>query len=271
MPKVTSADGTEIAYDRAGTGPALVLVGGALTSRAFGVNVALAKCLTDQFTVYSYDRRGRGDSGDTKPYSAQREIEDLEAVIDAAGGHVLLYGSSSGGMLALDAAAALPGKVEKLVVYEAPCVVDDTRPPVPDDAPAICTALLGQGKGGEVARRFLADYSQVPAPFVLIMRALPVWRKLAAAASTVPYDLTLMAGTQQGKPLPAGRWATIGCPALVIAGGKSPAWLKNAQLALRDAVPGLEHQILPGQTHVVKGKVLAPMLAQWLADVRAKA
>ena len=217
--------------------------------------------LTSQFTVYSYDRRGRGD---TTPYSAKREIEDLEAVIDAADGHAMLYGSSSGGMLALEAACALPGKVDKLAVYESPCVVDDTRPPVPSDAPAICTTLLEQGKGSEVARRFLADYSQVPLPFVMIMRALPVWRRLAAAASTVPYDLTVMSGTQQGKPLPAGRWSSLTAPTLVIAGGKSPAWLKNAQLALASALPRAEHTVLPGQTHVVKGKVLAPMLAEWL-------
>ena len=135
MKHVASKDGTTIAYERAGGGPALVLVGGALTSRTFGVSLSLARHLASFFTVVSYDRGGRGDRGDAPPYAAQREIEDIEAVIDAAGGHAYRYGISSGAVLALEAACTLPGKVDRLVLYDAACVVDDTRPPVPDDAP----------------------------------------------------------------------------------------------------------------------------------------
>jgi len=268
MTHVTSKDGTTIAYDRAGSGPPLVLVGGALTSRTFGVNVSLARHLADRFAVFSYDRRGRGDSSDTTPYAVQREIEDVEAVIDAAGGHACLYGISSGAVLALEAACALPGKVDKLALYEAPCVVDDTRPPVPADAPALAARLVADSRRGAAVRLFLADYSQVPAVFVALMRVLPAWRKLTAVAHTLPYDLAVIAGLQQGKPLPAGRWGALNVPVLVMTGGKSPAWLKNAQLALRDTLTGADYLTLDGQTHVVQGKALAPVLAEYFTAGR---
>src|SRR5262249_32465298 len=123
MKTVTSEDGTTIAYDQTGNGPPLVLVDGALNSRAFGLNRPLAAILADRFTVITYDRRGRGDSGDTQPYAAQREIEDLAAVIDATGGPAHVYGISSGAGLALETACAVPAHVAKLALYEAPFVV----------------------------------------------------------------------------------------------------------------------------------------------------
>src|SRR5215471_1209412 len=145
MQTVTSKDGTAIAYDQAGHGPPLVLVDGALNSRAFGLNGPLAKILASRFTVVTYDRRGRGDSGDTPPYTAQREIEDLEAVIDAAGGPAYVYGISSGAGLALETACAVPAKVARLALYEPSFVVDDTRPPVPADAIGQVNGLLARG------------------------------------------------------------------------------------------------------------------------------
>src|SRR5579872_859524 len=227
MGYIMSRDGTRIRYESAGTGPPVVLVGGALTSRTFGVNVSLAKNLASQFTVYSYDRRGRGDSGDNPPYEVRKEIEDIEAVIAAAGGHACLYGISSGAILALEAACALPRMVNKLALYEPSCIVDGTRPPVPADAADVVARLVGSGQRGAVVRLFLADYSQVPPAFVAMLRLMPPWRQLKAVAHTVRYDLAIMAGLQQGKPLPAGRWTGLRAPVLVIAGGKSPAWLKN--------------------------------------------
>lgn len=264
MNTVTSHDGTAIAYDQAGSGPPLVLVGGALTSRTLGVNVPLAKVLAGRFRVFCYDRRGRGDSGDTPPYAVQREIEDIAAVIGAAGGHAYLYGISSGAVLALEAACALPGKVDKLALYEAPFVVDATRPPVPEDASDKAAALVASGRRGAAVSLFLKDYSQVPAVFVAMIRVLPAWGKLKAVAHTLRYDLTIMAGLQQGKPLPPGRWEALTAPTLVMTGGKSPAWLTNAGLALKDSLPGADYRILAGQTHVIQAKVLAPVLAEFL-------
>jgi pimeloyl-ACP methyl ester carboxylesterase len=263
MKTVTSQDGTSIAYDQTGTGPSLVLVDGALNSRAFGLNGPLAKVLAGRFTVVTYDRRGRGDSGDTPQYAVQREIEDLEAVIDAAGGPAYVYGISSGAGLALETACAVPAKVAKLALYEPSFVVDDTRPPVPADAIRQVTDLLASGRRGAAVKLFLREDAQVPAMVVAVMPLMPAWGKLKAVAHTLPYDLTIMDGRQQGRPLPADRWASLTAPALVIAGGKSPAWLQNAARALAQALPGASHRILPGQTHIVKAGPLAPVLAEF--------
>jgi len=263
MKTATSKDGTTIAYDQTGNGPPLVLVDGALNSRVFGLNGPLAAILANRFTVVTYDRRGRGDSGDTPPYAVQREIEDLAAVIDATGGPADVYGISSGAGLALETACAVPAKVAKLALYEPPFVVDDTRPPVPADAVRQVTGLLARGRRGAAVRLFLRQDAQVPAMAVSLMPLMPAWGKLKALAHTLPYDLTIMDGGQQGRPLQADRWASLTAPTLVIAGGKSPAWLQNATRALAQALPGASHQTLPGQTHIVKPKPLAPVLADF--------
>ena len=263
MKTVTSKDGTAIAYDQAGNGPPLVLVDGALNSRAFGLNGPLAAVLADRFTVITYDRRGRGSSGDTPPYAVQREIEDLAAIIDAPGGQACVYGISSGDGLALEAACAVHAKVAKLALYEPPFVVDNSRPPVPADAVQQVTGLLARGRRGAAVKLFLREDAQVPAMGVALMPLMPAWGKLKALAHTLPYDLTIMAGGQQGRPLPPGRWAALTAPTLVMAGGKSPAWLQNAAQALAHALPGASHRTLPGQTHIVKAKPLAPVLADF--------
>jgi pimeloyl-ACP methyl ester carboxylesterase len=268
MGTAKSKDGTAIAYDRAGNGPPLVLVDGALNSRAFGLNGPLAQILADQFTVFTYDRRGRGDSGNTQPYAVQREIEDLEAVIDTAGGPAFVYGISSGAGLALEAACTLPAKVARLALYEAPFVVDDSRPPVPTDSIRHINGLLAGGRRGAAVRYFLREDAQVPAVFLALMPLMPAWHKLKAAAHTLPYDLAIMDGGQQGQPLPPGRWASLTSPTLVIAGGKSPTWLRNAQQALAAALPGASRLTLDGQTHIVKPKSLAPVLASFFTGAR---
>ncbi len=265
MGTAKSKDGTAIAYDRVGNGPPLVLVDGALNSRAFGLNGPLAEILAGQFTVFTYDRRGRGDSGDTQPYAVQREIEDLEAVIDTAAGPAFVYGISSGAGLALEAACALPAKVARLALYEAPFVVDDSRPPVPADSIRHINGLLAGGRRAAAVKYFLREDAQVPAVFVALMPMMPAWGKLKAAAHTLPYDLAIMNGGQQGQPLPPGRWDSLTSPTLVIAGGKSPAWLRNGQQALAGALPGASHLTLDGQTHIVKPKSLAPVLSGFFA------
>jgi pimeloyl-ACP methyl ester carboxylesterase len=268
MKTVRSKDGTTIAYDQAGDGPPVVLVDGALNSRAFGLNGPLAAILAGKFTVFTYDRRGRGDSGDTQPYAVRREIEDLAAVIDAAGGSAYVYGISSGAALALETACAVPARVDRLAMYEAPFVIDDSRPPVPADSIRHLTGLLARNRRGEAVRYFMREDVRVPAVFLALMPLMPAWGKLKAAAHTLPYDLTIMDGGQQGQPLAPGRWASLTVPTLVIAGGKSPDWLRNAQRALASTLPGASHRTLDGQTHIVKPKALAPVLAEFFTGAR---
>ncbi len=154
MDTVRSADGTTIAFTRAGHGPALILVDGALCSRSFGPMPKLAAQLTPHFTVYTYDRRGRGASGDTAPYSADREVEDIEALVTLAGETVYVHGTSSGSALALEAAKRIPA-IGKLAVYEPPFIVDDTRTPIPDDYLARLDRLVADGRRGDAVKMFM--------------------------------------------------------------------------------------------------------------------
>jgi pimeloyl-ACP methyl ester carboxylesterase len=265
MHQTTSADGTTIAYDRIGSGPAVILVDGALCHRNAGPNPKLAKLLADRFTVFTYDRRGRGDSGNTLPYTAEREIEDLHAVIRAAGGSANVYGISSGAPIALDAANRGLG-VRRVVVYEAPFVVDQTRPPVPDRFPEQLQQLIAAGRRGAAVKLFMKEGVRVPAVFVALMTVMPAWPKLKAVAHTLPYDMTICADGQTGGPLPAGRWATVAIPALIVCGGKSPDWIRNAGQALVQAVPAAHYRTLEGQTHIVKPAAIAPLVADFFTD-----
>lgn len=262
MNTVDSSDGTTIAFDRSGEGPPVILVDGAFMHRSFG-QPKLAALLAEHFTVFTYDRRGRGDSGDTAPYAVEREVEDLQALIDQAGGSAYVYGISSGAALALEAAAR-GSAITKLALYEAPFIVDDGRPPVPGDIVAQLDATLAAGHRGDAVRLFLR---QVGAPRIVIalMRFMPAWSKLERVAHTLPYDMTIVAGNQAGKPLPAERWTGVTMPTLVVVGGKSPAWLHHGMHALANGIPNSHHHILDGQTHRVKPKVLAPLLVQFFS------
>jgi len=172
MPTVTSADGTTIAYETTGTGPALILVDGALCYRGQGPSRDLALALADTFTVYRYDRRGRGESGDTAPWSADREIEDLAALLAVAGGTAYLFGCSSGAVLAADAANRLPG-VTRLALYEPPFIVDDTHAPRPATFLAETEALLAAGDPGGAVKKFLRSVD-MPGFAVRILALLPL-------------------------------------------------------------------------------------------------
>ena len=252
-----SADGTVIAYEKSGSGPPLVLVDGALCHRASGPSRPLAARLAGSFTVYTYDRRGRGESGDTAPYAPEREVEDLAAVVDAAGGQADVYGISSGAALALDAAAAGVG-IRRLALYEAPFVVDATIAPLPADWLPTLEAALAEGRRGAAVSQFMRRVG-VPRPFIALMHVLPAWNKLTAVAHTLPYDFAVLGDTQSGAPLPAERWADVAAPTAVLAGGKSAAWMQNGMRALAKTL-GAYHETLPGQTHMVKPDVLAPAL-----------
>jgi alpha-beta hydrolase superfamily lysophospholipase len=258
---VVSRDGTAIAFTRSGEGPPVILVDGALCYRASGPSGPLAARLSGRFTVYSYDRRGRDGSGDTLPYTVEREVEDIEALVKEAGGSAYVYGISSGAALALEAAARLTG-IRKLALYEAPFIVDDTHPPRPEDYLARMDELVAAGRRGDAVRMFLRTVG-VPAFGLMIMRLMPVWRKLTAVAHTLPYDLRVLGDTGSGRPLPADRWATATVPTLVMDGGKSPAWMRNAMRALADVLPDARYRTLPGQTHLLKPQALVPVLREF--------
>src|SRR5215212_869595 len=250
MAQVKSSDGTVIAYETVGHGPPLILVDGALCSRAVGGMPKLARRLADHHTVYTYDRRGRGESGDAPEYAVEREVEDIHALIDVAGGSAALYGISSGAALALEAARG-ESAVEALALYEAPFIVDDARDPLPADYLDVIEGHLAAGRRGDAVAHFLR-FVGMPAFFLAVMRRTPVWRKLTAIAHTLPYDARIVRDHQRGEPLPAGRWADVNAPPLVLDGGKSPAWMRNAQSALAAVLPNAEYRTLEGQTHIVK-------------------
>ena len=262
MSKVHSSDGTAIAYEKSGEGPAVILVDGALCSRAMGPMPKVASELAERFTVFTYDRRGRGESGDTAQYAVEREIEDVEALIEAAGGSVSLFGASSGAALAIEVASRSP-RVEKLALYEAPFMVDDSREPTPGDYIDRLEAALAADRPGDAVKLFMRLVG-APRIMVALMQVTPMWRKLKAAAHTLPYDARIVKDNQRGEPLTAERWTSATMPTVVFAGGKSPAWMQDAQRALAAALPNAELRVLPGQTHMVKAKVTAPELVDFL-------
>jgi len=260
--QVVSKDGTTIAYDRAGSGPALILIVGALCSRALGPSVKLGPLLASQFTVFSYDRRGRGQSGDSAPYRVEREIEDLEALIAEAGGSAFVFGHSSGAILGLEAAAhGLP--IRKLALYEAPLMVDGSRPPMQGDWLQI-QDYIGQDRRSDALKVFLKSVG-LPRLVIAIMRCLPVWSKIMAVAHTLPYDGAISGEFQRGEALPAAAWTSVTVPVLAVAGGKSPAWMQNGMRALSSALSNAQHRTLAGQTHDVSAKALDPLLKQFFA------
>ncbi|MCI0393934.1 MAG: alpha/beta hydrolase [Chloroflexi bacterium] len=264
MSTVTSKDGTKIAFDKIGSGPAVILVNGATAYRAFDPTMAqLAELLGKQFTVYNYDRRGRGDSGDTQPFAKEREIEDLQALVEDAGGKAMVFGISSGGVLSLDAAAVTPG-ITKVVVYEPSLIVDDSRQPVPADYAEHLTMLAAEGKRDEAIEYFLTQAVGIPAEYISGMKQdQTTWSRMASVAHTIAYDAAFVGNVMQGKPLPTDRWVKVTVPVLVADGGASDAWLHHAADALSKVLPHASRLTLEGQTHMVDPKVLAPVLIEF--------
>jgi pimeloyl-ACP methyl ester carboxylesterase len=257
----TSADGTTIAYERMGEGAAVVLVGGAWNTRHSPA--ALAELLSDGYTVYSYDRRGRGDSGDTPPYAVEREIEDLAAVIEAAGGSAYAFGHSSGAALGLEATAAgVP--IVKLAMYEPPYIVDDSRPPLAADYIEHLNDLVAAGKRREVVSYFMTEAVGMPPEMVQPMLDSPMVDSMEPLAHTVAYDgQVMLRGSMHGDPLPT-RWTeTVTVPALVMDGGNSPTWGRNACRALARILPDVQYRTLAGQDHAAAPEAVAPVLAEF--------
>jgi len=245
---VTSRDGARIAYEQSGAGPAVIIVAAALADRTGASK--LARHLSGHFTVINYDRRGRGKSTDVQPYAMEREVEDIEALIDASGGSACVFGSSSGSVLALEAAAKLGGKVKRLFLYEPPFIVDGTHAPMPDDFIGQVNELVSAGRRNDAVKLFFTKGMGIPAFIVTLMRLfMPGWSGMAGMAHTLPYDLTILAGTQTGKPLPAHRWASSTAPALVLVGGKSEVFFHNGAKALTTILPHSEYRALEGRDH----------------------
>ena len=260
MQFVTSRDGTKIAFEREGTGPALIIVTGALASRHSARVPQLARILASHFTVFTYDRRGKGESGDIQPYAVEREIEDLETLIDEAGGKAFVYGHSSGAALALQAAARPGSRCTRLALYEAP---------YNDDPPAIArwkiyistlTRLLAEGKKGEAVALFM-QFLGTPAVTVERMRKAPFWPALEAAGNTLAYDHPALLGNE--GVIPKVLAASVKIPTLVMAGGEGFPFMRETARTLESIIPGAQLRILEGQTHDVNPRVLAPVLAEF--------
>jgi pimeloyl-ACP methyl ester carboxylesterase len=262
---VTSSDGTRIAFDQTGDGPPLISVAGAVWNRGFPN--PLPSLLADAFTVVSYDRRGRNESGDTPPYAMEREIEDIEALVKEAGGQAFVFGMSSGAVLVLEAAAA-GLEAKKLALYEPPLLVDDSRPPAPADYVERLHAAVSSGRRGDAVEIFMTEAIRLPEEEVTSMRNSPMWPALEAIAHTLAYDGEIMEGLMAGKPIPekrVTRWKSVSAPTLIMAGDAGWPFMVTGADALAKVLPSAQRRTLEGQTHDVNPEVLAPVLREFFA------
>ncbi len=264
MRTVTSRDGTGIAYEARGSGPAVVVVLGALADRRAGSVQRLADRLAAEFTVYTYDRRGRGESGDTQPYAVEREIDDLEALIDAAGGRAFLYGHSSGGALALLAAAALESRVRGLAVYDIPYTDDPQGRAAWQEYISRLTRLLADGKKGDAVALFLR-VTGLSDGQVAGVRQSPSWPAMEAAGRTLAYDHAAVLGPDAAVPADAA--ARVTAPALVLNGGASFPFMRASAERLSTLIPHARLRVLEGETHDVRPEAIAPVLAAFFQEV----
>ena len=268
MKTVTSKDGTTIAFDRSGEGPALILVGGAFEQRALDTEtakLAALPLLAQHFTVIHYDRRGRGDSTDTQPYAIEREIEDIEALIDEAGGSAFLFGISSGAALAMEAAIKLGGKVNKLAMYEAPYNSDEAARQAWMTYRRQLKELLAADRRGDAVALFMMLVG-MPAEHVPGMRQHPMWPMFEAVAPTLAYDAAVLG---EDASVPTERAARVAVPALVMDGGASYPFMHVTAVALADAMPNGRHRTLEGQTHEVAAEAIAPVLVEFFSPKAA--
>ena len=259
MRTTLSADGTQIAFDQTGDGPPVILVVGAFNDRSTGA--PLAKALESRFTVLNYDRRGRGASRDTQPYTVEREVEDLEALIREAGGAARVFGYSSGGTLALEAAAR-GLNITKLALYEAPFMVGDDGPRPPKDMAAQLAKLVSSGQRGDAVELFQTKLVGIPEQVVAQMRHAPFRPGLEATAHTLVYEATIVGDLE----LPTAQLRSIKAPALVVYGGESPAFMGNGAKALAEALPDGHVRALVGQSHDIVPAALAPVLLDFFAE-----
>lgn len=261
MGTVTSKDGTKIAYDRLGSGPAVILVDGALVYRANWGLVPLAERLADRFTVFTYDRRGRGESGDTLPYALEREIEDIEALIETAGGRAFVYGISSGAALALEAQLQMGERIQKLAMYEPPYNADSIAREQWKEYARKLDEVLQEGRAGDAVALFMQLTGAGPED-VEGVRQAPIWPLFEAVGHTLAYDAAAL-GEEADVPVERARRVKV--PALVIAGGESYPFMQETAKKLADAMPQGQLRILEGQTHEVSEEVLTPVLKEFFS------
>ncbi len=265
MKTVTSKDGTKIAYEKQGTGPAVTLVDGALCYRSFGPMTNLAGLLAPHFTVITYDRRGRGDSSNSKPYAVEREVEDIEALIREAGGGAFVYGISSGGCLALEAAIKLGNKIKKLAIYEAPYNTEKSALQAWKDYRTRLAELLAAERRGDAVALFM-QFVGTPGDQIAGMRQAPMWPMFEAVAPTLAYDAAAMG---DDRTTPVKRAANVTAPTLVMDGGANLAFMPfmhETATTLAKAIPHAQHRTLEGQTHDVNLEVLAPVLVEFFTQ-----
>jgi pimeloyl-ACP methyl ester carboxylesterase len=259
MDTIASADGTVIAFDQFGGGPPVVMTVGAFNTRA--QTEPLARALAPRFTTLNYDRRGRGDSGDTAPYAVEREIDDIAALIAQAGGSAAVFGHSSGATLALKAAGR-GLSVTHLVLYEPPFNTDDSYPPLPAGFAAELAGLVSAGRRGDAVELYQTQAVGIPPQVVAQLRHAPFRPGLEAIAHTLAYDAAIIGD----RSMPAGLLADLTVPALVITGEQSPPFLRNAARTAAEAMPHGRLAVLPGQSHDLNPDATAPVIAEFLAS-----
>jgi pimeloyl-ACP methyl ester carboxylesterase len=258
MGTTISADGTAIAFDRFGEGPPIIMVVGAFNDRS--TTEPLARALEQRFTIFNYDRRGRGDSSDTEPYAIEREIEDLDALIEEAGGSASVFGYSSGAVLALKAAASGLA-ITNLALYEPPFRADDRYPALPSDLAEQLAALVSAGRRGDAVELFQTKAVGIPEHIVAQLRRAPFRPNLEALAHTLVYDATIIGDLS----LPTELIASIVTPTLLICGEQSPPLLRSASQAVAATLPNGRVCTLAGQNHDIRPEATAPVLADFLA------
>ena len=260
MTKVISKDGVEIAYDIKGKGPAVILIDGALSYRLFGPMTELADLLSKDFTVVNYDRRGRGESSDSKHYSVEHEIEDLESIIDAVGGSAYLYGTSSGACLALETAIKLGPKVKKLVIYEAPYNSEEADKDKWREYTKQLTNFLVSNRRSDAVALFMT-FVGTPTSQIEGMRKSAMWSMFEAIAPTLVYDALVMGIVD--RSVPVERVTRLTVPTLVMYGGAGIPFIKQSAITLSKEIPHSELHMLEGQTHAVASEVIAPVLIEF--------
>jgi pimeloyl-ACP methyl ester carboxylesterase len=262
MQTVTSKDGTKIAYDKLGSGRAVILIGGALASRSD--HDELAQLLSQDFTVYNYDRRGRGDSGDTEPYAVKREVEDIKALIDEAGGSAFIYGISSGACLALEATGTLGDQVKKLAIYEAPYDEAEGAAEKWKEYSSKLNQLLAADRPGDAVELHMKTVGASDVA-ILGMKASPGWSRMKALAPTIAYDVAVVG---QNRSIPVERAAVIKANTLVMDGGaslESMPFMRATADKLAKIIPDVQRHTVEGQGHDVDDKVLAAVLRKFFS------
>lgn len=258
-----SHDGTHIAYTITGAGPAVVLVDGAMCYRAFGPMPALSALLAADFTVVTYDRRGRGESGDQQPFAVQREVEDLAAVIEAAGGSAFVYGVSSGAALALEAALQVPSMIRKLALYEPPYNADPADLPAWREYVTELERALTDQRFGDAPALFMT-FVGMPPEQLAGMRQSPIWPVFESIAPTLAYDAAVLG--REGRAAPLDRVKNIAMPTLVMNGDASYPFMHETAAALAQHIPNARHRVLTGQTHDLSAEVAASILKEFFHE-----